>query len=59
MVPSDYNMPDSLVVSVAYGQGRIQREGKGICILPPAILKNAFDAYNFFIISNSFDSYKP
>ena len=30
-----------------------------ICILPPAIFKNVFDVYNFFIISNVFDSNKP
>ena len=33
--------------------------GWGICILPPAIFKNIFDAYNFSEISNLFDSYKP
>ena len=26
---------------------------------PPTIFKNVFDAYNFPIISNLFDSYKP
>ena len=30
-----------------------------ICILPPAIFKHVFDANNFSIISNLFDSYKP
>ena len=28
-------------------------------MLPPVIFKNVFDAYNFSIISNLFDSYKP
>ena len=28
-------------------------------ILPLAFFKNVFDGYNFFIISNLFDSYKP
>ena len=32
---------------------------RDICILPKAIFKNVVDAYNFFIISNLFDSYKP
>ena len=27
--------------------------------LPPAIFKNVFEVYNFFIISNLFDSSKP
>ena len=30
--------------------------GMQLCILSPAIFKNAFDVYNFFIISNLFDS---
>ena len=30
-----------------------------ICILPPVIFKNDFDVYNFSVISNLFDSYKP
>ena len=52
------------MVSVDYGQGRIQggrMMGMQLCILPPAIFKNAFDVslYNFFIISNFFDSDKP
>ena len=33
--------------------------GRGICMLTPAIFKNVFDAYNFSIISNLFDTYKP
>ena len=41
-----------LMVSVAYGHGRIQG---GICILPSVIFKNVFDVYNFSIISNLFD----
>ena len=47
------------MVSVAYGQVRIQGVGLGVCIFPSAIFKNAFDVYNFSIISNLFDSYKP
>ena len=31
----------------------------GGCIPPPAIFKNVFDEYNFFIISNLFDYNKP
>ena len=31
----------------------------GVCILPPAILKNVFDVYNFSVVSNLFDSDKP
>ena len=46
------------MVSVAYGQGRIQGVGWVVCILPPAIFKNVFDKYNFSIISNLFDSDK-
>ena len=30
-----------------------------LCILPSAIFKNVFDAYNFSIILNLFDSDKP
>ena len=49
-----------LMVSVAYGQGRIQGgKIKGICILPPAIFKNIFDVYNFSVVTNLFDSDKP
>ena len=62
MVPSDWNMPALLMVSVAYGHGRIQGAGWevcNICILPSAIFKHVFDAYNFSIISNLFDSNKP
>ena len=33
--------------------------GWGLCILLPAIFKNAFDVYSFSIISNLFDSDKP
>ena len=40
-------------------RGESRRVGYGICILPPAIFKIIFDAYNFSIISNLFDSYKP
>ena len=47
------------MVSVAYGQWLIQGLGWEVCILPPAIFKHVFDAYDFSIISNSFDSYKP
>ena len=32
---------------------------KEICILPPAIFLNVFDACNFSIILNIFDSNKP
>ena len=38
-------------------EGRMR--GMQLCILPPAIFKNAFNAYNFSIISNLFDSNKP
>ena len=38
-------------------QGRIYRGiGWELCILPLAIFNNAFDVYNFSIISNLFDS---
>ena len=47
------------MVSIAYGQGRIHRGKMRVCILPPAIVKTAFDADNISIISNLFDSYKP
>ena len=40
-------------------RGEPRGVGCGICILPPAIFKNVFDAYEFSIISNLFDSYKP
>ena len=45
------------MVSVAYGQGQIQRgrmRGK-LYVFPPAIFKSLFDVYNFSIISNLFD----
>ena len=35
------------MVSVAYGQGRIQGVGWGVYILPSVIFKNAFDVYSF------------
>ena len=44
-----------LIVSVDYARG----VGWGVCILPPATFKNVFDAYNFSIILNLFDSNKP
>ena len=47
------------MVSLAYGQGRIQGVGWGVFIFPPAIFKNVFEVYNFSIISNLFDSNKP
>ena len=39
-----------LMVSVAYGQGRIHRSRIRDMHPPPAIFKNVFDAYNFSII---------
>ena len=48
------------MVSVAYGQGRIQGVGlRGICILPPAFFKNVFDEYNSSVIFKLFDNNKP
>ena len=32
---------------------------RGMHILPPAILENVFDVYNFSLISSLFDSNKP
>ena len=40
-------------------RGESKGGGWGICIFPPAIFKNVFDAHNFSIILNLFDSYKP
>ena len=51
-------MSDFVMVSMAYGHGRIQRSRMRDMHPPPAIFKNAFDAYNFSIISKFFDSYK-
>ena len=60
MVPSDWNICQTLsMISVAYGLGgRIL--GLGVCILPPAIFKNVFDVpvCKFSIISSLFDSNK-
>ena len=47
------------MVFTAYGQDRIQRIGMRGTTLPSAIFKNVFDAYNFTIISNLFDSIEP
>ena len=47
------------MVSVAYGQGRIQEDRKMGIHLPIAIFKHVFDVYNFSIISNFCDSNKP
>ena len=51
------------MVPVTYGQGLSQGVGwtKGMYILPLGIFKHVFDVglYNFFIISNLFDSNKP
>ena len=48
-----------LMVSVTYGQDGSRGVGRGVCILPPAIFKIAFDVYNFSIILSLFDSDKP
>ena len=48
-----------LMVSAAYGQGRIQGVKMRGTHLPPVIFRTVFDAYNFFIVSNLFDSNKP
>ena len=46
-----------LIVSVV--MARADPKGElGVCILPPAVFKNVFDAYNFSIISNFCDSDK-
>ena len=47
------------MVFVVYDQGRIQGCRMRVCIIPPVIFHNVFDAYNFCIISNLFDSNKP
>ena len=47
------------MVSVAYGQWLNQGLGLEVCILSPAIFKIVFDAYNFSITSNLFESDKP
>ena len=61
MVPSDWSRlrQTLLVVSVAYGQGRIKGVEWGACILPLSIFKNVFRVHNFYLISNLFDSDKP
>ena len=38
---------------------RIQGSKMKSMLPPPAIFKNVFDVYNFFIISNLLDSDKP
>ena len=48
-----------LMVSVAYGQGRIQRSRMRDMHLPTSYFQKYFNAYNFSIISNLFDSCKP
>ena len=50
MVRSDEICQTLLMVFVAYDQWCIQGIGWEICILSPAIFKNVFDVYNFFII---------
>ena len=40
-------------------RGGYRGVGWGACILSPAIFKHVFDAYNFSIFSNLFDSNKP
>ena len=47
------------LVSIAYGQGRIQGVKMRDMHLPPVIFKTVFYAYNFSIVSNLFDSNKP
>ena len=55
-------MPDSFEVFCSLWPeadpgGRMK--GMQLCILPPAIFKNFFDVYNFFVVSNLCDSDKP
>ena len=52
-------MPDSFDGSVVYGQGRIQSSRMRGIYLPTSYFQKLFDAYNFLIISNLFDSDKP
>ena len=53
-------MPDSFDGFCSLWPGaNPQGEDKGYASYPPAIFKNIFDAYNFSIISNRFDNYKP
>ena len=47
------------MVSVAYGQERILGVELEVCIHPPAIFRNVFDAHNFSVILNLFDSNMP
>ena len=47
-----------IVISAKCEQGRIQKD-VGNAFPPPANFKHVFDEYNFFIISNLFDYYKP
>ena len=45
------------MVSVAYGQGRVQRgRVRSICIFSSALFKSAFDIYNFSVILSLFDN---
>ena len=59
MVPSDWNMPDSFDGFCSLWPGADPVNRMRVCIRLLDIFKIVLDVYNFFIISNRFDSNKP